>query len=264
MTNRSTFPTTIDSFIEYAELSASDKTNADRYRVLLMQETRTTAEETELANLKTTLTNKIVSSESINKMNDSIVNLENYFLNSVMADLATLDVGVLRIDLDNHADSTLNPHQVTKSQVGLSNVDNVKQATKSEFDSHVVDFDAHDGNKNNPHNTTASQVGAYSKTETDAKFINGVGQRIEQIEITFFTNGGAYVVDGTSTFSKAFTSTPTIIPAQVSQLVSYADLLIYPYILSTTTTGVSVRLNNKDNGIFSAGLLKMKFIAIGK
>src|SRR5690625_1541107 len=39
--------------------------------------------------------------------------------------------------LDTHIDDEDNPHRVTKSQVGLSDVDNVKQATKSEFDSHV-------------------------------------------------------------------------------------------------------------------------------
>ena len=41
---------------------------------------------------------------------------------------------------------------VTKSDVGLSNVDNVKQASKTEFD-------AHTSNKSNPHSVTKSQVG---------------------------------------------------------------------------------------------------------
>ncbi|MGM1028102.1 MAG: BppU family phage baseplate upper protein, partial [Bacillota bacterium] len=35
---------------------------------------------------------------------------------------------------DAHAAKTNNPHKVTKAQVGLSNVDNVKQASKTEFD----------------------------------------------------------------------------------------------------------------------------------
>ena len=39
--------------------------------------------------------------------------------------------------LSEHVDDTDNPHGVTKAQVGLSNVDNVKQAPKSEFDAHV-------------------------------------------------------------------------------------------------------------------------------
>jgi hypothetical protein len=52
MTNRSTFPTAIDSFDYLSEVLTSDKTNIDRYKVLLMQETRTIDEENELANLR--------------------------------------------------------------------------------------------------------------------------------------------------------------------------------------------------------------------
>ncbi|MCY7776619.1 hypothetical protein MOB31_21405, partial [Bacillus licheniformis] len=36
-----------------------------------------------------------------------------------------------------------NPHKVTKAQVGLSNVDNVKQASKTEFDTHNSDNTRH-------------------------------------------------------------------------------------------------------------------------
>ena len=51
-----------------------------------------------------------------------------------------------------HASKKDNPHSVTKSQVGLGNVTNDKQATKTEFDSHT-------GNKSNPHGVTKAQVG---------------------------------------------------------------------------------------------------------
>lgn len=54
--------------------------------------------------------------------------------------------------IDIHATRTDNPHGVTKAQVGLGNVDNVKQASKAEFDAHVAD-------KNNPHGVTKAQVG---------------------------------------------------------------------------------------------------------
>ncbi|MGG0735733.1 phage baseplate upper protein [Bacillus licheniformis] len=53
---------------------------------------------------------------------------------------------------DAHAAKTNNPHKVTKAQVGLSNVDNVKQASKTEFDSHA-------NNKSNPHAVTKAQIG---------------------------------------------------------------------------------------------------------
>lgn len=72
--------------------------------------------------------------------------------------------------LTSHVEDKSNPHNVTKTQIGLGNVDNVKQATKTEFDSHVAD-------KSNPHSTTASQVGAYSKTESDARFETPAGSQ---------------------------------------------------------------------------------------
>lgn len=40
--------------------------------------------------------------------------------------------------VDKHANLKNNPHNVTKSQVGLANVDNIKQATKEEFDESQV------------------------------------------------------------------------------------------------------------------------------
>lgn len=53
---------------------------------------------------------------------------------------------------DGHASKKDNPHSVTKSQVGLGNVTDDKQATKTEFD-------AHTGSKSNPHGVTKAQVG---------------------------------------------------------------------------------------------------------
>lgn len=99
-------------------------------------------------------------------------------------------------DLTSHTTNKNNPHEVTKSQVGLSNVDNVKQASKAEFDAHAGDnnrhvsasekanwnnkangvhshptsqitgldpklanYDGHIANRNNPHQVTKAQVG---------------------------------------------------------------------------------------------------------
>ena len=54
--------------------------------------------------------------------------------------------------LDKHKEDTNNPHKVTKTQIGLAQVDNVKQASIDEFNSHV-------NNKNNPHSVTKSHIG---------------------------------------------------------------------------------------------------------
>lgn len=44
---------------------------------------------------------------------------------------------VLSDALLTHSNAKNNPHAVTKSQIGLGNVDNIKQASKVDFDSHV-------------------------------------------------------------------------------------------------------------------------------
>ncbi|MED1679389.1 hypothetical protein P4V04_23250, partial [Bacillus subtilis] len=55
-------------------------------------------------------------------------------------------------ELKSHTENTENPHQVTKKQVGLGNVEDVQQASKEEFDSHIK-------NNSNPHKVTKGQVG---------------------------------------------------------------------------------------------------------
>lgn len=58
----------------------------------------------------------------------------------------------LESGIQQHTNDEENPHKVTKAQVGLSNVTDVEQASK-------VDFEAHATNNLNPHGVTASQVG---------------------------------------------------------------------------------------------------------
>ncbi|QOJ81016.1 phage baseplate upper protein [Bacillus subtilis] len=50
---------------------------------------------------------------------------------------------VVQSNLDTHTSNKANPHGVTKSQVGLGNVDNVQQASKQDFDLHVSDATKH-------------------------------------------------------------------------------------------------------------------------
>ena len=67
-----------------------------------------------------------------------------------------------KVEFDSHTSDNSNPHKVTATQIGLDKVDNIQQAAKTDFDSHV-------NNKSNPHAVTASQVGAYTKAESDSK-----------------------------------------------------------------------------------------------
>lgn len=71
-----------------------------------------------------------------------------------------------KLTVDNHIANVSNPHSVTKSQVGLGNVDNIQQATKSEFNSHI-------GNTKNPHNVTKSQIGLGSVENKSSSTIRG-------------------------------------------------------------------------------------------
>ena len=54
---------------------------------------------------------------------------------------ATLILAINEVftNVNNHKNDKNNPHNVTKSQVGLGNVDNVKQASKAEFDNHRLE-----------------------------------------------------------------------------------------------------------------------------
>ena len=72
-----------------------------------------------------------------------------------------------KVEFDYHTSDISNPHKVTAAQIGLDKVDNIQQAAKTDFDSHV-------NNKANPHSVTASQVGAYSKQEIDTKLSKAV------------------------------------------------------------------------------------------
>lgn len=47
------------------------------------------------------------------------------------------EVDIVQDSIDAHINDKSNPHNVTKAQVGLGNVDNVQQASKTEFDAHV-------------------------------------------------------------------------------------------------------------------------------
>ena len=70
--------------------------------------------------------------------------------------------------IDTHIKNTDNPHNVTKAQIGLSNVDNTSDADKPistatqkalDLKTNLGDFNAHIQNTENPHKVTASQVG---------------------------------------------------------------------------------------------------------
>ncbi|UXO88750.1 hypothetical protein [Bacillus safensis] len=75
---------------------------------------------------------------------------------------------------DTHKADVNNPHKVTKSQIGLGDVDNVKQASAEEFNNHV-------NSQNNPHAVTKTQVGLGNvdniRQASKAEFDNHIGDK---------------------------------------------------------------------------------------
>ena len=68
--------------------------------------------------------------------------------------------------VNEHVANTENPHNVTKAQVGLGNVDNtsdidkpISTATQEALDKITSDVESHTTNKSNPHEVTKAQVG---------------------------------------------------------------------------------------------------------
>ena len=92
-----------------------------------------------------------------------------------------------KVNFDAHTANKLNPHTVTKGQVGLGNVSNVLQASKNEFDANKSTTDTHIANKLNPHSVTAFQVGLGNVTNnlqaTKAEFDNFVTLFNQMFEI---------------------------------------------------------------------------------
>lgn len=83
MANRSTFPTTIDSFLEHYDISSTDVINVLRFQELKLKTSLISEEQTELTNLTTTLRDKIFTPEDFNKLQDCITNMETFLRDNV-------------------------------------------------------------------------------------------------------------------------------------------------------------------------------------
>ncbi|MEG7380110.1 phage baseplate upper protein [Bacillus subtilis] len=76
----------------------------------------------------------------------------------------------VQANLDTHTRNKANPHGVTKSQIGLGNVDNVQQASKQDFDLHVSDATKHISTAERSNwNAKETTAGAKNKADTAEK-----------------------------------------------------------------------------------------------
>ena len=110
----------------------------------------------------------------VTKAQVGLGNVENYSpANMPLSDAAIAaneelasDISTVDGKVDDHIADTSNPHQVTKAQVGLGNVDNtsdldkpISTATQAALDEITGDLSDHMDDTNNPHSVTKAQVG---------------------------------------------------------------------------------------------------------
>ena len=111
MANRSVFPNSIDTFIEFHDLSVSDLPLVQRYQELKLKTSRTEAEEQELNNLMTTLRDKIITAEDWNKFCDCIVNMEVFIRDNIVGFINTKQQ-----EMQSYVDSAVNTVNTTKDK----------------------------------------------------------------------------------------------------------------------------------------------------
>lgn len=111
-----------------------------------------------------------VNGQSIveNKVANIVVDTElnEQSLNPIANSLFATRITAIGSTLSAHITNKNNPHSVTKSQVGLGNVDNTSDADKPVSSKQAVAISAvedqiilHKDNKSNPHSVTAAQIG---------------------------------------------------------------------------------------------------------
>jgi hypothetical protein len=97
--------------------------------------------------------------------NGSVTNAEFQYLNSVTSDIqGQFNDRVLKSEFTDHVDDVSNPHDVTKAQVGLGNVDNTSDANKPVSTATQTALDT----KTNKLITTNRQTASYTLVLSDA------------------------------------------------------------------------------------------------
>ncbi|WP_196770514.1 pyocin knob domain-containing protein [Bacillus safensis] len=127
----------------------------------------------------------------------------------------TAGLKVLSNDIAEHSNAKNNPHAVTKSQIGLGNVENIKQASKADFNSHVGDSKIHvtEAEKDKWNN---GQL--YKLTQNNGKPIyKGVSETTDYNEIT---DTGLYLI-----YNKGVNGPPST-NASFMIVISYTSTLL--------------------------------------
>ncbi|MEC0251787.1 BppU family phage baseplate upper protein [Bacillus halotolerans] len=104
--------------------------------------------------------------QTVEELREKFEDLENI----ETKDGAQKKADAVQANLDTHKNDKSNPHGVTKTQVGLGNVDNVQQATKAEFNTHNTDSSRHiTSSERSNWNAKETTTGAQNKADTAEK-----------------------------------------------------------------------------------------------
>ena len=151
-------------------------------------------------------------------------------------------------DLTAHTGNRSNPHGVTKSQIGLGNVDNttdlakpISTATQAALDLKAAasDLSSHVADKTNPHAVTKAQVGLGSVDNTsDAdKPVSTAQQNALNLKVDKVTGKGLSTEDFTSALKTKLSELYT--KAQIDSLISAIPKYAVTVVDSLPTTGIS-------------------------
>lgn len=133
--------------------------------------------------------------ETIEELRKKFENLENIETKAGAQEKADRALTDSKAYTDEHADRTDNPHSVTKDQIGLSNVDNVKQAPLDQFRAHDSNGIRHTSQVEKD-KWNGSQLFKLTQDTGAAKYMTGV-------DFNTVTDTGFYYMSGATTVLNA-------------------------------------------------------------
>ncbi|MHC5549320.1 BppU family phage baseplate upper protein [Bacillus subtilis] len=123
--------------------------------------------------------------QTVEELREKFEDLENI----ETKDGAQKKADAVQVNLDTHKNDKSNPHGVTKSQVGLGNVDNVKQADFYEFRAHNLNNERH-VTKNDKDKWNAGQL--YKLTQDNGRVFYKASS--EATDYNELTDTGMYLI----------------------------------------------------------------------
>jgi hypothetical protein len=139
--------------------------------------------------------------------------------------------------IDTHISATNNPHSVTKTQVGLSNVDNtsdvnkpISTATQTALDlkANNTTVDNHINNSNNPHSTTKAHVGLSNVPNIDAtQRANHSGTQLSSTISDFSNSVRSTLLTGLSTATNAVISASDTILVALGKIQAQINAMVF-------------------------------------